>query len=48
MVGVINPRNRTVTVYRSPTAVTILTANDELDGQEVVPGFRMRVSELFA
>jgi Uma2 family endonuclease len=47
MVWVVNPRNRTVTVYRSPTKPIVLTANDELDGQDVVPGFRIRVSELF-
>jgi Uma2 family endonuclease len=47
MVWVVNPKRKTVTVYRSPTSSTILTVNDELDGQDVVPGFRCRVSELF-
>jgi Uma2 family endonuclease len=47
MVWVVNPKRKTVTVYRSPTSSTILTVNDELDGQDVVPGFRCRVSDLF-
>jgi len=47
MVWVVNPKKRTVTVYRSPEDVFILTEQDELDGGEVVPGFRCRVSEIF-
>lgn len=47
MVWVVNPRRRTVTIYRSPTSATILTANDILDGQDVVPGFNCRVTEVF-
>lgn len=48
MVWVVNPRRRTVTVYRTPHQAAILTAADELDGQDVVPGFRIQVSEIFA
>ena len=48
LVWVVNPKRRTVTVYRSLTEAAILTENDELDGQEIVPGFRCRVAELFA
>ncbi|MDQ3804313.1 MAG: Uma2 family endonuclease [Acidobacteriota bacterium] len=47
-VWVVNPKRRTVTVYRSLKDATTLTEADELDGGEVVPGFRCRVSELFA
>jgi Uma2 family endonuclease len=47
LVWVINPRRRTVTVYRSPNAATILTEGDRLDGQDVVPGFSCSISELF-
>jgi Uma2 family endonuclease len=44
---VINPGQRTVTLHR-PLAETItLDENAELDGQDVVPGFRCRVSEIF-
>ncbi|MFN4259273.1 MAG: Uma2 family endonuclease [Gemmataceae bacterium] len=47
LVWVVNPRCRTVSVYRSPTDVTILTSADELDGNHVIPGFRCRVAEIF-
>jgi Uma2 family endonuclease len=47
LVLVLNPRTRTVTVYRSPTEVARLTESDTLDGGEVLPGFRCRVAELF-
>jgi Uma2 family endonuclease len=47
MVIVINPRRRTVAVYRSPTAVQILTEADVLDGAEVVPGWTLPVAALF-
>ncbi|HSU18076.1 Uma2 family endonuclease [Longimicrobium sp.] len=47
MVVVVNPRRRTATVYRSFSEVTLLTENDEVDGGDVVPGWRMPVRELF-
>ena len=46
-VWVLNPKPRSVTVYRSMTDVTRLLEGDELDGGEVVPGFRCQVSEIF-
>ncbi|HEX8721910.1 MAG TPA: Uma2 family endonuclease [Pyrinomonadaceae bacterium] len=46
-VWVVDPRRRAVLVYRSLTDVTRLAEGDELDGGEVVPGFRCRVSEIF-
>jgi Uma2 family endonuclease len=46
-VWVLNPKRRNVTVYRTMTDVTRLSESDELDGGEVVPGFRCKVSELF-
>lgn len=48
MVLTINPRRRSVTVYRSLADITILTEKDVLDGGEVVPGFRLAVREVFA
>lgn len=48
MVLVIDPRQRTVTLYRPPTGMTVLMENDELDGGDVVPGWRLAVRELFA
>jgi Uma2 family endonuclease len=46
-VWVLNPKWRGVSVYRSMTDVTRLSEEDELDGGEVVPGFRCKVSEIF-
>lgn len=45
---VVNPRNRTAKVYRSPTDVVVLTEADTLDGGDVVPGWRMPVADIFA
>ena len=46
-VWVVDPRHRTVKVYRSTAEVTHLSEADELDGGEVVPGFRCKVAEIF-
>ena len=48
MVIIIEPRKQLVTVYRSPTENVVLTINDELTGGDVVPGWAMPVSALFA
>jgi Uma2 family endonuclease len=45
---VIYPRGRTVTVYRSLDDIRILMANDSLDGEDDVPGFRCQVGDLFS
>lgn len=47
LVWVVNPRSQTVTAYRSSGEVEKLTADAELDGGAVVPGFRCRVDQLF-
>jgi len=47
MVWVVNPKWQNVTIYRSATEIKTLTKNDELDGQEVVPGFRCPVCAVF-
>ncbi len=47
MVWVVNPKWRSVTVYRSSTNIKTLTESDELSGEDVVPGFRCRVGEIF-
>jgi Uma2 family endonuclease len=46
-VWVVNPRRRTVTTYRTRTAVTVLTESDLLDGGSVLPGFSCPVRDLF-
>ncbi len=48
MVIVVNPRKRTVTIYRSRTDIRVLTENDILDGGDVVPGWTIPVREIFA
>lgn len=47
-VWVVNPKWSGVTVYRSVTEVTTLTANDLLDGGDVVSGFQCQVRDVFA
>jgi len=48
LVWVVNPRRRTVTVYRPGTRADILREADQLTGEEVIPGFACQVGELFA
>ncbi len=47
LVWVVDPSNRTVTVYSPSTDVKILNEQDTLDAGEVVPGFRVAVRDLF-
>ena len=46
-VWVVSPKRRSLTVYRSMTDMKRLSESDELDGGDVVPGFRSKVSEFF-
>jgi Uma2 family endonuclease len=46
LIWVIDPRRRNATVYRSLTDVRTLTEADELDGEDVLPGFRCRLREI--
>lgn len=48
IVWVIEPRRRTVMVYRSRDDIRLLTDEDTLDGGDVLVGFRLRIAELFA
>jgi Uma2 family endonuclease len=45
---VINPAEKTALIYRGPTADRLLKTGDTLDGEDVVPGFRLPLAELFA
>lgn len=47
LVWVVEPRTRSVAAYRSRTDVRVLTGSDTLGGHDVLPGFRLRVSDLF-
>lgn len=46
-VWVVNPRGRTVTVHRTGQDPRVLRENDMLEGEDVCPGFAVRVAELF-
>ncbi len=45
---VINPAERNAHVYRTPEAERLLRVTDALDGEDVLPGFRLPLAELFA
>ena len=47
MVWVIEPIAKTITVYRSPSDIKMLTINDTLTGEDVVEGFQCAVAEVF-
>lgn len=47
LVWVIHPSRRTVTVYTSGRTARLLREGDELDGGDVLPGFRLAVAEIF-
>jgi Uma2 family endonuclease len=47
LVWIISPQNRTVRIYRLNGSSHSLRENDELDGEDVVPGFRCPVRDLF-
>src|SRR5262245_18756456 len=46
-VWVLNPTDQSISIYSSPKKVTILGPEDELDGGEVLPGFRVPVASRF-
>lgn len=47
MVWVVDPRLKTITSYRSLTEAVVLTEKDDLDGGDVVPGFRCKIAQVF-
>ncbi len=48
LVWVVWPKNREVTVCARGEAIRELGADDELDGGTVLPGFRVKIADLFA
>jgi len=48
LVWVVNPTTRTVFVHRSARNVQALAEEDELSGEDVLPGFRCPVRRVFA
>lgn len=47
LVWVVDPATASVTVYRSRRDVRVATAGDALEDDEVLPGFRLGIEELF-
>lgn len=47
VVWVINPTNRTVRIFRRDARPEQLGRNDDLTADEIMPGFRCRVADLF-
>ena len=47
LVWVINPKTKSAHVYRPGNEVLRLSGDDELTGADVLPGFAVKVSELF-
>ncbi len=48
LIWVIFPRTKTVTVYRQNGEVETKRGNDVLSGEDVVPGFTLKVDRIFA
>jgi Uma2 family endonuclease len=46
LVFVVNPRRRTVAVHRADGSVRVLTVEDMLDGEDVVPGWTLAVRDI--
>jgi len=47
LVWVIDPANKIAYIHRKDGSVTKLHKNDELDGEDVLPGFKCRLADLF-
>jgi Uma2 family endonuclease len=48
LVWLVDPETRTVAVYTTPEIPTILSEEDTLQGEAVLPGFTLSIKELFA
>jgi Uma2 family endonuclease len=48
LVWVIDPAERTALICRTPEADRLLRVTEALDGEDVLPGFRLPLAELFA
>ncbi|MEI6234028.1 MAG: Uma2 family endonuclease [Planctomycetota bacterium] len=47
LVWVIYPKSRSARIYRKPNAKRLIGEDEKLDGEDVVPGFKVRVGDLF-
>ena len=50
LIWIIHPYSKTIYIYRLATGLVpqVIGPNKELDGEDVVPGFKLKVNELFA
>lgn len=48
LVWVLNPKRRMAFVYRPNDVISVLRETDALDGEDVLPNFRLPLAELFA
>jgi Uma2 family endonuclease len=48
LVWVIDPERRTLRVHHANGTESLLSEHDEIDGEDVLPGFRLPVARLFA
>jgi Uma2 family endonuclease len=46
-VWTVDPRRRTITVYKSARDIRVLVEADEIAGDDVLPGFRLALTDLF-
>lgn len=46
LIWIIDPERRTVRIHRSDGSETLLNEQDEIDGEDVLPGFRLSVARL--
>lgn len=47
LIWIIAPQAKTVTVYRADGSARLLRENDSLEGEDVLPGLRIPLAELF-
>lgn len=43
----VDPKHGTITVYRSPSDATTFSGSDELEAQDLFPGFRLSLDRIF-
>lgn len=47
-VWIVNPKDRTVRIHRSPTDATTFSGSDYLEAQDLLPGFRLSLDRIFS
>ncbi|NEQ38561.1 MAG: Uma2 family endonuclease [Okeania sp. SIO3I5] len=47
LIWVINPDEKSILVYHKPEPDKLLQITDNLDGEDILPGFKLAVSDLF-